>query len=102
MCAKDLHSPSRPLGWCPFSFALKPKSGFAIQNKMCNSIGVFVVFNIVIISVDGEDGKNGLSDLVRLDFFFFLRLLVLCFFRSFFVSISNTFSLSLSQPNPAL
>jgi hypothetical protein len=29
-------------------------------------------------------------------------LLVLCFFRSSFVSISNTFSLSLSQPDPAL
>jgi hypothetical protein len=29
-------------------------------------------------------------------------LLVLCFFCSYFVSISNAFSLSLSQPDPAM
>jgi hypothetical protein len=56
-CLKDLHSPCRPLGWCPFSFALKPKSGFGIQIKCAIALVFLWVFNIVIISVDGADGK---------------------------------------------
>jgi hypothetical protein len=42
-------------------FCVEARERVRNKIKMCNSIGTLCVFNIVIISVDGADGRYGLS-----------------------------------------